>query len=577
MPWTHLGVRDSKDTFQFAIVSDRTGGARPGVFASAVRKLNLLQPEFVMSVGDLIEGYTEDRDRLEREWDEFDALVRGLEAPFFYLPGNHDITNPTMREVWHERYGPSRYAFAYQNVLFVCLDSMDGGLHQISQEQLDWLEQTLRAHAGVHWTLLFLHSPFWDAEPGEGTPTWDQVEGVLGERNYTAFAGHYHRYTKHVRHDHRLITLATTGGVSSLRGPRHGEFDHVAWVTMSPSGPRVANLMLDGIWDENVRTESIREFHQLLLGGSLHPTPVFFEGTFRGGTSALRLVNSEDYAYRVEFSLEPSSPYSVATPTFSLEVPPNSVVDHQLEIGSEQGTRASGSIPMHWRASATMEDQEVTFEGHTVIGVVPLFPSRAKTPVVDGSLADWGSLRFDVTQPRQVLKQAEAWRGTDDASFAVDVSADADFIYVAVDVKDDSVAASAERPPWEQDGLEIRVDARPDPQRSHFGAASDGRDVALLALSPGEPKIGGWLHRADWIVVPDGVRSSCVTTADGYAAEVAIPRRWANERARGVARRVRINVAIDDRDEDGQSQLWWWPDWRSTQAVPGSGTFALPD
>ena len=35
---------------------DLTGGERPNIYASAVKKLNLLRPEFVMSVGDLVVG-----------------------------------------------------------------------------------------------------------------------------------------------------------------------------------------------------------------------------------------------------------------------------------------------------------------------------------------------------------------------------------------------------------------------------------------------------------------------------------------------------------------------------------------
>ena len=99
VPWTHLNARNAGESFQFAIVADRTGGVRRGVFASAIPKLNLLEPELVMSVGDLIAGYTQDRARLKRQWDEFDALVRRLKAPFFYVPGNHDLTNETMHDV----------------------------------------------------------------------------------------------------------------------------------------------------------------------------------------------------------------------------------------------------------------------------------------------------------------------------------------------------------------------------------------------------------------------------------------------------------------------------------------------
>lgn len=51
--------------FTFAIVSDRTGWHRPGVFESAMARLNWLSPDFVMSVGDLIEGYLPLSGRIE--------------------------------------------------------------------------------------------------------------------------------------------------------------------------------------------------------------------------------------------------------------------------------------------------------------------------------------------------------------------------------------------------------------------------------------------------------------------------------------------------------------------------------
>ena len=99
----------------------------------------MLQPEFVMSVGDLIEGYTEDTVELERQWEEFEGFVDQLEMPFFYVPGNHDITNKVMQDLWKEHFGPTHYHFVYKDVLFLCLDSEDqyrgAGRGSISDEQ----------------------------------------------------------------------------------------------------------------------------------------------------------------------------------------------------------------------------------------------------------------------------------------------------------------------------------------------------------------------------------------------------------------------------------------------------------
>ena len=82
-PWTNLKLNNAADQFQFAVVTDRTGGHRAKVFSQAITQLNLLQPEFVVSVGDLIEGYTVKPERIEAEWAEFDGYVKRLDMPFF--------------------------------------------------------------------------------------------------------------------------------------------------------------------------------------------------------------------------------------------------------------------------------------------------------------------------------------------------------------------------------------------------------------------------------------------------------------------------------------------------------------
>src|SRR5439155_20931546 len=94
-PWTSLRLNNDPETFHFVVVSDRTGGHRARIFSQAVEQINLLQPAFVLSVGDLIEGYSKDTGRLAAEWKEFQTYAAKLQMPFFYVPGNHDLANPT--------------------------------------------------------------------------------------------------------------------------------------------------------------------------------------------------------------------------------------------------------------------------------------------------------------------------------------------------------------------------------------------------------------------------------------------------------------------------------------------------
>src|SRR5277367_5574968 len=78
-PWTNLRLNDDPSTFHFAIVSDRTGGHRARVFSEAVDRLNLMQPAFVVSVGDLIEGYSTEQAKVAEEWKEFQSYVNRLQ------------------------------------------------------------------------------------------------------------------------------------------------------------------------------------------------------------------------------------------------------------------------------------------------------------------------------------------------------------------------------------------------------------------------------------------------------------------------------------------------------------------
>lgn len=269
-PWTNRSFDNDPDNFQFAIVTDRTGGHRPGVFGLAVDKLNLLRPEFVMSVGDLIEGYTEDEAELDAQWSEFNDILSALNMRFFYLPGNHDISNAVMREAWLRRYGRSYYHFRYRDVLFLAMDSNDAEDDgAFSDEQIDYFRQVLADNQDVRWTLLFMHHPVWRYGLFN---RFAEMEEALGDRPYTVFAGHVHRYQHDMRNDRRYYTLATTGGGSDLRGPKFGEYDHVTWVTMSNEGPSVINLKLDGLIDHEVVTEREAAMARALTQSTQFPT-----------------------------------------------------------------------------------------------------------------------------------------------------------------------------------------------------------------------------------------------------------------------------------------------------------------
>ena len=186
-----MNFYNDHENFQFAILADRTSGCRRGVFAKAVDKLNLMKPEFVICVGDLIRGNKNDTRALMNEWKDFNSLVKQLQMPFFYIPGNHDISNKVMCALWERQFGSPYYSFVYKNVLFLCLNTQDEGEEKglLSSAQVEWAKKTLEKHQKVRWTCVFMHQPLWFYD---NSANFNKIEKALEGREYTVFAGHLH-------------------------------------------------------------------------------------------------------------------------------------------------------------------------------------------------------------------------------------------------------------------------------------------------------------------------------------------------------------------------------------------------
>jgi hypothetical protein len=287
-PWTSQKFRNDPNEFQFAIIGDRTGGANAQqTFKIAVGQLNLLLPEFVINVGDSIEGYSDDKADLNAEWDEFGKMVEQLKMPFFRTAGNHDIANETAQEVWRERFGATYYHFIYKNVLFLVLDSEDppraapegmkeklelynrlqtenpakaqemlaefmsdeaviaalGKPVEFDNEQMAFIKNTLEKHTDVRWTFLFLHEPAWE----NPSASFTAIKELLKAREHSFFAGHLHYYDYDNIDGREHITMGPAGASFHHEGP--GNVDHMTWVTMAEDGPEIANIALKGVFD----------------------------------------------------------------------------------------------------------------------------------------------------------------------------------------------------------------------------------------------------------------------------------------------------------------------------------------
>lgn len=596
-PWTSLAANDAAEDFHFVIVSDRTGGERPGVFESALPKANLLEPAFVVSVGDLIEGYTEDQAQIDAEWDEFEGFVDQLTVPFFYVAGNHDMDSAVMAEAWRERFGPSYYHFVYKDVLFLVLNSELFGMVSkpdtplpgpwTQAEQLAFIERTLERYPDPRWTIVLVHQPLWDYASGP-RGDWPEVERMLGDRDYTVFAGHFHRYVQLVRNDRRYITLSTTGGGSSLRGTQYGEFDHVAWVTMTASGPRIANLLLDGIHGADVVTRSRRDAIRT-LSGAVRSLPVIGDGgIFEAGTVAFEIVNRGPMDLQASYAVAPGPDLVYQGRPRLMTVAPGARERIELRVATDAPAAYTAIAPGRVIWSLSTGEDPVAIK--TVAGLMPVgTPAipRGDAPTLDGLLDDWDELPFRADAQGDVASPATA---ATDVSFAFALrEADGD-LYLAASVIDDSVVASEALGPRVQDALVVNVDSRPEPQRSAnvplYPATRDGHiarmaraHLTVVEARPEPPDDYLRQSQAD-------VRWQARRTERGYSVEARIPGSFLDAQADGRWDVLRIAVTAVDWDEGEISNeipwdargssgvaLHWQPDRFGEAPVAGSGTF----
>ena len=263
-PWTSEKFLDDPQEFHFAIIGDLTGGERPSVYAQAVERINLLRPEFVMSVGDLVGGGGANRRDLQKQWDSFNARTAKLEMPFFYGVGNHDIwtgfkgmtpARQTSIDVWKEQFGPKTYySFTYKGCLFVCLDSMEKHDYYppreaLSDAQMAFVTGEFEKHPNARWRFIFMHKPLdWTSD------RWIAMEKKIVKYDYTVFCGDWHNWCTATRHGKKYYAIGTTGGGwdggHASADLRAGVFDGIAWVTVTRDrGPVVAHLEIAGIHD----------------------------------------------------------------------------------------------------------------------------------------------------------------------------------------------------------------------------------------------------------------------------------------------------------------------------------------
>lgn len=216
--------------FRFAVWGD-SQFQNPEVFEETVLRTELLKPDFVLHVGDMIHGYTYSIENARKQWIRFKKQIEPLTVPFYPTPGNHDVTTKEIQPAYLEAWGDDKlyYSFDYQNSHFIVLNAfLDQKFDTIPPVQMDWLKNDLEKAKTAENIFVTVHSPLYL----NAKYKWDYVHELLKKYPVKAvFTGHHHIYDYRVVDGIKYYCLNSSGNMDTYNEAA-GRSHHFLWITV---------------------------------------------------------------------------------------------------------------------------------------------------------------------------------------------------------------------------------------------------------------------------------------------------------------------------------------------------------
>lgn len=201
----------ANEQFRFAIIGDRTGEAVAGVWEQVWRETNADHPDFVVTVGDTIQG--ENDATVDSEW----RHELGVLAPYrrkyriFFTPGNHDVWSEASAQAY-EKYTrhPLHYSFDYQQAHFTILDNSRSDA--MPAGELAFLRDDLEKHAAQPLKFVVSHRPSWILEVVLSDSHFELQRLAKQYGVEYVIAGHIHQMLHFELGGVTYLSMASAGG-----------------------------------------------------------------------------------------------------------------------------------------------------------------------------------------------------------------------------------------------------------------------------------------------------------------------------------------------------------------------------
>ncbi|MCK5455473.1 MAG: metallophosphoesterase [Melioribacteraceae bacterium] len=173
--------QEEQNDFQFVFLTDihlqQEKNAVEG-FKQAIDTVNKLNPDFVITGGDLImDALGQTYGRADSLYNLYNEVSKDFEMPLYNTLGNHEIygiykssdadkTHPEYGEkMFEKRLGKSYYAFDHKGWKFMIINSVEdtkrnGYIGLIDEEQIEWIKEELQKTDSTTPIVISTHIPF---------------------------------------------------------------------------------------------------------------------------------------------------------------------------------------------------------------------------------------------------------------------------------------------------------------------------------------------------------------------------------------------------------------------------------
>jgi len=291
-----FGQSSTNCAVRFAVLGDRTGGHVAGIYGEIVSEIERLRPDFVITVGDEIEGYVDDSARISKEWEEYNGLIAPLTMPFYHVPGNHDIWSDFSKKMYRNIIGKPYYSFSRQGIHIIVLDysRTEASADDFPDDQLKWLEEDLKQNQEADYIIVFFHKPFWNEFTANGKP--HPLHSLFVKYGVDAvFSGHYHEYFS-ADYDGIAYTNVGSSGAGISPDPTGLQY-HFVWVTVDSSGIHAVPLKKGSVLPRNQVTVADRRiFNPIRLSGLQFKDQIIVNDELKVGKTNAIVVLKNSYS-----------------------------------------------------------------------------------------------------------------------------------------------------------------------------------------------------------------------------------------------------------------------------------------